>query len=81
MLIQQRGLRLTLPAQLDPPIRCNVTVIFGALMLAVFLRFVRSGGLPMLRIMNGAPDAAHDHRSHGGHEHGTHAGATVGPAA
>ena len=57
-----------------------MTVIFGALMLAMFLRFARSGGLPMLRMMNGAPDA-HDHGSHGGHEHGTHAGATLGPAA
>ena len=57
-----------------------MTVIFGALILAMFLRFARSGGLPMLRMMNGAPDA-HDHGSHGGHEHGTHAGATLGPAA
>ena len=58
-----------------------MTVIFVALMLAVFLRFARSGGPPVLRMMNGAPDAAHDHGSHGGHEHGTHAGATPGPAA
>jgi uncharacterized protein len=40
------------------------------LLLAAFLivRFVRSGGVPMLRMMGGAPDADHaGHEGHGGH--------------
>jgi hypothetical protein len=37
--------------------------------VALLVRFVRSGGIPMLRMMNGPADAEHDH-DHGGHEHG-----------
>ena len=58
-----------------------LNIAFFLLAAVLLIRFARSGGLPMLRMMNGAPDAAHDHGSHGGHEHGTHAGATPGPAA
>ena len=58
-----------------------LNIAFFLLAAVLLVRFARSGGLPMLRMMNGAPDAAHDHGSHGGHEHGTHAGATPGPAA
>ena len=57
-----------------------LNIAFFLLAAVLLVRFARSGGLPMLRMMNGAPDA-HDHGSHGGHEHGTHAGATPGPAA
>ena len=58
-----------------------LNIAFFLLAAVLLVRFARSGGLPMLRMMNGAPDAAHDHGSPGGHEHGTHAGATPGPAA
>ena len=58
-----------------------LNIAFFLLAAVLLVRFARSGGLPMLRMMNGAPDAAHDHGSHGGHGHGTHAGATPGPAA
>ena len=58
-----------------------LNIAFFLLAAVLLIRFARSGGLPMLRMMNGAPDAAHDHGSTGGHEHGTHAGATPGPAA
>ncbi len=58
-----------------------LNIAFFLLAAVLLVRFARSGGLPMLRMMNGAPDAAHDHGSHGGHEHGTHTGATPGPAA
>ena len=57
-----------------------LNIAFFLLAAVLLVRFARTGGLPMLRMMNGAPDA-HDHGSHGGHEHGTHAGATPGPAA
>ena len=58
-----------------------LNIAFFLLAAVLLVRFARSGGLPMLRMMNGAPDAAHDHGSHGGHGHGTHAGAAPGPAA
>ncbi len=58
-----------------------LNIAFFLLAAVLLIRFARSGGLPMLRMMNGAPDAAHDHGSHGGHGHGTHAGAAPGPAA
>ena len=54
-----------------------LNIAFFLLAAVLLVRFVRSGGLPMLRMMNGAPDAPHDHGTHGGHE--AHAG--HGPAA
>ena len=54
-----------------------LNIAFFLLAAVLLVRFVRSGGLPMLRMMNGAPDAPHDHGAHGGHE--AHAG--HGPAA
>ena len=47
-----------------------LNIIFLALAAALCYRFVRTGGLPMLRTMGGAPDAAgepHDHQVHIGH--------------
>jgi uncharacterized membrane protein YraQ (UPF0718 family) len=47
-----------------------LNIIFLALAAALCYRFVRTGGLPMLRTMGGAPDAAgeaHDHQVHHGH--------------
>ena len=46
-----------------------LNIAFGLLAVALLVRFVRSGGIPMLRMMNGPADAEHDH-DHGGHEHG-----------
>ena len=47
-----------------------LNIIFLALAAALCYRFVRTGGLPMLRTMGGAPDApgeSHDHHAHTGH--------------
>jgi hypothetical protein len=50
---------------------------FGLLAAALIVRFVRTGGLPMLRMMNGDPGdghEGHDHVAHGtgGHDHHQH---------
>jgi hypothetical protein len=44
--------------------------VFLCLAAVLVVRFFRSGGGPMLAMMNGAPDdhAQHDHGDHG-HEH------------
>jgi uncharacterized membrane protein YraQ (UPF0718 family) len=42
-----------------------LNIAFLALATALLLRFVRSGGLPMLKMMGGAPDTTHDHAHHG----------------
>ena len=47
-----------------------LNIVFLALAAALCYRFVRTGGMPMLRMMGGAPDAAgepHDHQVHHGH--------------
>jgi uncharacterized protein len=44
-----------------------LNVAFFMLAAVLLIRFVRSGGLPMLRMMNGAPDAPHDHGAHEAH--------------
>jgi uncharacterized membrane protein YraQ (UPF0718 family) len=53
---------------------------FGLLAAALIVRFVRTGGLPMLRMMHGGPDGGHeghDHAAHGtgGHDHRQHGAA------
>jgi uncharacterized membrane protein YraQ (UPF0718 family) len=45
----------------------NIAFLLVAAMLVV--RFVRTGGMPMLRMMHGPPDGQGDH---GGHDHGGH---------
>jgi uncharacterized membrane protein YraQ (UPF0718 family) len=46
-----------------------------AITAILLVRFVRSGGLPMLKMLGGSPDADHGHhddhmdRQHHGHEH------------
>jgi uncharacterized membrane protein YraQ (UPF0718 family) len=37
---------------------------FLILAAALIVRFLRSGGIPMLRMMGGSPDAGHDHVAH-----------------
>jgi uncharacterized membrane protein YraQ (UPF0718 family) len=45
-----------------------LNIVFLVLAAVLVTRFVRTGGLPMLRMMNGEPDAEHDHSAHdGGH--------------
>ena len=44
-----------------------LNIAFGLLAAVLLVRFVRTGGLPMLRMMDGAPDGPHD-QAHGGHE-------------
>ncbi len=47
-----------------------------AILVAVYLgyRFIRTGGMPMLKMMGGSPDGDHDHSSHdhGSHDHSSH---------
>jgi hypothetical protein len=55
---------------------CNYTTWLNIafLILATMLvsRFVRTGGIPMLRMMGGSPSAAAEHRHGAGHEHDRH---------
>ncbi|HEY6498394.1 MAG TPA: permease [Streptosporangiaceae bacterium] len=44
-----------------------LNIAFGLLAVALLVRFARTGGMPMLRMMNGPADAEHDHGGH--HEH------------
>jgi uncharacterized protein len=39
-----------------------LNIIFGLLAAVLLVRFVRTGGLPMLRMMGGAPEAEHTHQ-------------------
>ena len=47
-----------------------LNIAFGLIAVALLVRFLRSGGLPMLRMMNGPADA--DHSQHDHHEHQHH---------
>jgi uncharacterized protein len=53
-----------------------LNVVFVALAAVLVIRFVRTGGIAMLRMMGGAPDdhAAHDHAAHDHavHDHPAH---------
>jgi uncharacterized protein len=52
-----------------------LNIVFLAIAAVLVIRFVRTGGLPMLRMMNGPADGGgHDHGSHdhGSHDHGSH---------
>jgi uncharacterized membrane protein YraQ (UPF0718 family) len=57
---------------MDAGISWNYTtwlnIAFLALAVVLVVRFVRTGGIPMLRMMGGSPDAEHDH----GHDHDHH---------
>lgn len=46
-----------------------VFLVIAALLVA---RFFTSGGMPMLRMMGGSPDAEHNHGAHGHHDHQAH---------
>jgi uncharacterized protein len=45
-----------------------LNIIFAAVAGLLVLRFVTTGGIPMLRMMGGSPDAEHEHHDHT-HEH------------
>ncbi|HEY2239266.1 MAG TPA: permease, partial [Streptosporangiaceae bacterium] len=49
-----------------------LNIAFGLLAVALLVRFVRSGGIPMLRTMNGPADAEHDHGDQHAHVHSGH---------
>ena len=50
-----------------------LNIVFLLLAAVLVIRFVRTGGIPMLRMMNGGPDDDHaGHGEHAGHDH--HAG-------
>jgi uncharacterized membrane protein YraQ (UPF0718 family) len=42
-----------------------LNIVFVAVAAVLVARFVATGGIPMLRMMGGSPDAEHDHRDHG----------------
>ena len=49
----------------------NIVAILGALYLGY--RFIRTGGMPMLKLMGGSPDGDHDHdHDHSSHDHVDH---------
>ena len=56
---------------LEASIQWNYTtvlnIIFLILAAALCYRFVRSGGIPMLKMMGGPPEPAGDHHAHTGH--------------
>jgi uncharacterized protein len=53
-----------------------LNIVFLVLAAVLMIRFVRTGGIAMLRMMGGAPDdhAAHDHAAHdhAAHDHAAH---------
>ena len=49
-----------------------LNIAFGLLAAALVVRFVRTGGMPMLRMMNGPADADHSHHDHGHMDHAHH---------
>jgi uncharacterized protein len=46
-----------------------LNIVFLVVAAVLVVRFTTSGGLPMLRMMGGSPDAPHDHHDHSGHCH------------
>ncbi len=46
-----------------------LNIIFLVVAALLVVRFVTSGGLPMLRMMGGSPDGEHDHHDHSHHGH------------
>ena len=48
-----------------------LNIVFLLLAAALVFRFVRTGGIPMLRMMGGGPDDEHEHH-HGDHGHDHH---------
>ena len=58
---------------LDAGISWNYTtwlnIAFLVVAAVLVARFVASGGMPMLRMMGGSPDAEHEHHDHGEHHH------------
>jgi hypothetical protein len=53
-----------------------LNIVFLALAAVLVVRFVATGGLPMLRMMGGAPEASHNHHDghadHSGHDNHGH---------
>jgi uncharacterized protein len=49
-----------------------LNILFLILAAALFVRFFRTGGLPMLKMMGGSPDAEHDHGEHAHHDPSDH---------
>jgi uncharacterized protein len=41
-----------------------LNIAFLALATVLVVRFVTTGGIPMLRMMGGSPDTEHDHHDH-----------------
>jgi uncharacterized membrane protein YraQ (UPF0718 family) len=56
---------------LEASIQWNYTTVLNIIFLilagALCYRFVRSGGIPMLKMMGGPPEPAGDHHAHTGH--------------
>jgi uncharacterized protein len=46
-----------------------LNIIFLVVTALLVVRFITSGGLPMVRMMGGSPDGEHDHHDHSHHGH------------
>ena len=44
-----------------------LNIIFLIIAAAMCYRFVRTGGIPMLKMMGGAPSTEQEHHAHAGH--------------
>ena len=49
-----------------------LNIVFLLLAAALVVRFLRTGGGPMLRMMGGTPASSPDHSAHDPHDHATH---------
>src|SRR5271166_1439681 len=58
-----------------------LNIAFGLVAVALLVRFARTGGLSMLRMMGGAPDGSHDGRGLAGHGEHAGTGSTTQPRA
>jgi len=74
------GLRIT-PARSgatipDSGVSWNYTtwlnIVFLLVAAVLLVRFARTGGMAMLRMMGGPADADHSGHDHGAHDHGAH---------
>jgi uncharacterized protein len=57
-----------------------LNIVFLLVAAVLIVRFVRTGGVPMLRMMGGSPGGEHDHgaHDHGAHDHGAATTTTKG---
>lgn len=74
-LIPQQRTAMVMHAAISWNYTTWLNITFLVLAAALVARFITSGGIPMLKMMGGGPDADHDHRHYerGGGDHHGHA--------